>query len=235
MPTEPELPIFTAPDDELAAWLADASVGTRGGGPTMRPKQEGSPYFGHPENEWPGITRGLIAAHPLDGPELVDAVLRSWDAIFESRIGSGFHIGKEIKPAPQIMGFLLHALIPLELAVAHPDWRADLTSGEKDLVHVPDMRYSVEIKTSSHQSQIFGNRSFGVDNPGKGKKAKDGYYLTVNFEKWSSAVGRQPKVLLVRFGWLDSTDWVAQRAETGQQSALPSAVDNYQLLTLYKA
>jgi len=132
------------------------------------------------------------------------------------------------------MGFLLHALIPLELAKTHEGWRAELSAQDKDLVYVRDERYSIEIKTSSHESQIFGNRSFGVDNPGKGKKAKDGYYLTVNFEKWPAG-NRVPRVLMIRFGWLDQTDWVAQAAQTGQQSSLPPIIDNTQFLILYQA
>ncbi|WP_435055963.1 ScaI family restriction endonuclease [Micromonospora aurantiaca (nom. illeg.)] len=192
-----------------------------------------SPYYGYDVREWPNITRSLLAAQPLPGPALVRAVLDSWESIFESRLGSGFHIGREIRPSPQIMGFLLHALIPLELATAYPDWRAETSARDKDLVYIPDERFSIEIKTSSHPNQIFGNRSFGVEIPGRGKKAKDGYYLTVNFEKWSDIPDLMPEILLIRFGWLDHTDWVAQQAQTGQQSALPSVVDNNQLLTIY--
>ncbi|WP_326559478.1 ScaI family restriction endonuclease [Micromonospora sp. NBC_01796] len=201
----------------------------------MRPKTPSSPYFGEDFSDWPSVTRSLLAAQPLSGPDLVRTVLASWESIFHSRLGSGFHIGREIKPTPQVMGFLLHALIPLELARTHSGWRAELAARDKDLVYVPDERYSIEIKTSSHPSQIFGNRSFGVDNPGTGKKAKDGYYLTVNFEKWPADSNRIPRILMIRFGWLDHTDWVAQRAETGQQSALPALVDNNQLLVLYTA
>jgi len=219
--------------DEFPDWVANARTGQRTSSAEMRPKQQNSPYFGYAPTTWPSITRSLLASQPLSGPALVKAVLDSWQAIFESRLGSGFHIGREIKPNPQIMGFLLHALIPLELAKSQPQWRAELTAQDKDLVYKPDDTYSVEIKTSSHPSQIFGNRSFGVDNPGKGKKAKDGYYATINFEKWPKNDIRLPRILLVRYGWLDHTDWVAQSAQTGQQSSLPADVDNKQLLIVY--
>jgi hypothetical protein len=211
-------------------------VTRRIGGAIPRPKVESSPYFGvEDENERLTITRNLIAAHPLSGPDVTVTVLTSWDSIFESRLGSGFHIGREIRPAPQIMGFLLHALIPLELAKHHDGWRAELDARDKDLVYIPDERYSIEIKTSSHDRQIFGNRSFGVENPGRGKKAKDGYYLAVNFEPWPRDEDRLPRIRMIRFGWLDHSDWVAQAAQTGQQSALPSVVDNTQFLVLYDA
>ncbi|MGW0560047.1 ScaI family restriction endonuclease [Streptomyces sp. NPDC003016] len=220
-------------DAEFPKWVSEARVGRRAGGAAMRPKLPSSPYFGWDSDDWPEVTRELLAAQPLSGEALVAAVLSSWDSIFESRLGSGFHIGREIEPTPQIMGFFLHALIPLELAKGDPGWRADLDSSEKDLVYVPDQKYSIEIKTSSHRDQIFGNRSFGVDNPGRGKKAKDGYYVAVNFEKWSDAPGRLPRIRLIRYGWLDHTDWVAQKSQTGQQSSLPGIVANTQLLTIY--
>jgi hypothetical protein len=214
-------------------WIKNAATGSRSGAASPRPKAPDSPYSGLAQEAWPDRTRQLLLEQPLHGPELVDAVLRSWDAIFESRLGRGFHIGREIKPGPQIMGFFLHALIPLELASTQPNWRAEITAADKDLVYVPNERFSIEVKTSSHPSQIFGNRSYGIENPGRGKKAKSGYYLTVNFEKWQS--NKRPQILLIRYGWLDSSDWIAQRAETGQQSSLPPPVDNYQLLRLYSA
>lgn len=201
----------------------------------MRPKTPSSPYYGIDPSKWADITRDLLTSQPLPGPSVVKAVLDSWDSIFHSRLGSGFHIGREIKPNPQTMGFLLHELIPLEVAKSHPDWRADLTARDKDLVYEKDDQFSIEIKTSSHPNQIFGNRSFGVENPGKGKKAKDGYYVTVNFEKWPINGDCLPRVLMIRFGWLDHTDWVAQKAETGQQSSLPAIIDNNQLLVLYQS
>lgn len=219
--------------DNWPEWVRQAKTGRRAGGLPAWSKLPHSPYYGVPEADWPTVTRDLLARQVLPGPDLVQAVLDSWRSIFQSRLGSGFYVGGEIRPGPQIMGFFLHALIPLELARAHPGWRAENSARDKDLVYDPDPRLSIEIKTSSHPSQVFGNRSFGVEGSGRGKKAKDGYYATVNFEKWTT--GQLPRILQVKYGWLDSTDWVAQRAETGQQSALPSIVDNTQLLTIYRA
>jgi hypothetical protein len=213
-------------------WVRDAREGTRSGGPAMRAKQPGSPYFDVPASEWGAVTRELLAEQPLDGPTLVAAVLGSWDDIFASNLGPA-RIGVDIKPSPQIMGSFLHELIPLRLALASPDWRREANAGEKDLIYLPDDDYSVEIKTSSHPTQIFGNRSFGIDNPRRDRaaKVKAGYYAAVNFGKWSGQ--QSPRILRVRYGWLDETDWVAQTSETGQQSALPALVDNTQLLLLY--
>lgn len=217
-------------------WLQDARTGQRRQTARSRSapaKQAGSPYFAKGYDKWPDITRGLIAEHPLPVPELVAAVTRAWQGIFSSTIGSGFRIGSEIWPTPQIMGSLLHALIPLELARANDGWRADATSGEKDLVCIRDARFSIEIKTSSHPTSIFGNRSFGQGTGTDGKKSKSGYYLAVNFAAWPKdrKVGGEPPALTaIRFGWLDHSDWMSQGASTGQAATLPIIVENTQLL-----
>lgn len=66
-------------------------------------------------------TKEIISAHPLKAAELVEVVTRAWSDIFDSSFGpKGFKIGKDIFPKPQIMGFLLHELIPLELASCAP-------------------------------------------------------------------------------------------------------------------
>ena len=193
-----------------------------------------SPYDGLEVSQWLDVTRRLINNHPLDSEEIVEIVLESWKSIFASRLGTkGFYIGKDIFPKPQIMGFLLHELIPLELSAKYPDrWRGDRDASDKDIVYIPDFSYSIELKTSSNPKHIYGNRSYAQASS-KGKKAKSGYYLAVNFEKFSSN-NSQASIRLIRFGWLDSTDWIGQKASTGQQSRLPKEVENYKLLELYK-
>jgi hypothetical protein len=121
-----------------------------------------SPYAGLDEVDWPDATERLINDHPIAAEELIEVVLLSWDAIFSSKIGpNSFQIGTHLFPKPQIMGFLLHELIALELKVRYPEvWRGDEAADDKDLVYVPDVKFSVEIKTSSHKNRIFGNRSY---------------------------------------------------------------------------
>jgi hypothetical protein len=84
-----------------------------------------SPYHALSVEEWSRRTHELIAAHPLRGNELKDAVLRAWEDIFISQLGQEkWRIGKEIFPTPQTMGFFLHEFIALRLATAHPRlWR----------------------------------------------------------------------------------------------------------------
>jgi hypothetical protein len=78
-----------------------------------------SPYKGKNVSEWSKITDRLIAKHPILPDEIVETVLKSWNDIFNSKVGS-FIIGKEIFPVPQIMSFLLHELVAHYLSIKHP-------------------------------------------------------------------------------------------------------------------
>lgn len=191
------------------------------------------PYSGIPKKKWAEKTKELVAAHPLKGKEIVEVVLLSWGAIFQSKIGPhSFRIGTDLFPKPQIMGFFLHELIPLEFAARHPKkWRGEQIAGDKDLVYIPDPQFSVEIKTSSHKTQIFGNRSY-AQKPSSAKKSKSGYYLTINFEKFGKCQPSRPRIIRIRFGWLDHTDWIGQAAATGQQAHLNPNAEEKKLITL---
>jgi hypothetical protein len=195
-----------------------------------------SPYVGLPPEQWVEKTRELARQYPLQAEEMVGVVLQAWRDIFDSRLGpKAFQIGKDIFPQPQIMAFLLHELIPLELATRYPQqWRRDSSGAEKDLVYIPDERFSLEIKTSSSVSGIFGNRSYAQPTLGN-KKSKSGYYLAVNFDSFEEKNTELPKVHLIRFGWFDHTDWIGQKAASGQQSHPTPLAKAHKLLTLYPA
>lgn len=194
-----------------------------------------SPYKDIPHEKWGKVTSKLLAQHPLDGDEIVSVVRESWEQIFSSGIGpKPFKIGHDIFPKPQIMGFLLHELIPLNLGLKRPkEWRKEETAKDKDIVYIPDDQFSIELKTSSHASGIFGNRSYAQE-AGSDKKVKTGYYLTVNFGKFEVHGGElRPEISLIRFGWLDHEDWLGQKSATGQQARLSPAVLAGKLVTLY--
>jgi len=149
-----------------------------------------SPYEGYSVIEWDRITEDLIAEHPLSEEEIVDAVLDAWDRIKLTKIGGELQIGVDVFPSPQIMGNYLHELIPVMLAYKYPGiWRKEHLKDEKDMVYIPDDFYSVEIKTSSNATNIYGNRSYGQENSenNSGKK-KYGYYITVNFEQLAQII-----------------------------------------------
>lgn len=192
-----------------------------------------NPYENKNEDEWFDITCNLIKNHPLDMDIIVETVLETWEDIFNSSFGKNdIKIGVEIFPTPQIMGFLLHELIPINLKakLSSDDWVKDKEVSEKDLVYRPNLDYSVEIKTSSDKKRIFGNRSYAQksDNP---KKSKTGYFLAVNFEKFNES--NNPKIRKISFGWLNHEDWRGQKAQTGQQANLPAIIYETKLLEIY--
>ncbi|MGY3969739.1 ScaI family restriction endonuclease [Aeromonas enteropelogenes] len=192
-----------------------------------------SPYAGRDKSEWKSITDKLINEHPLSGEFIVKVVHAAWDGLFNTSIGNnGLKIGEHIFPKPQVIGALLHELIPAEIEATLPrEWRGEKNAGDKDIVYIPDDFYSIELKTSSNSSRIFGNRSY-AQQPTKGKKSKDGFYLAVNFWKFT-ANKVKPEIQTIRFGWLDHTDWRGQKAPSGQQSSLSPETYELKFKTLY--
>ena len=193
-----------------------------------------SPYFGKDTSEWINITNQLIEKHPLKSEEIVEIILTSWNDIFNSKIGS-FYIGKDISPMPQIMSFLLHELIAHYINLRYPDlFKVGKEKFEKDIHCTTNPDLSIEIKGSSHPSQIFGNRSYAQPQSEKGLKNKNGYYLTINFEKFNDKAQRNPEILSIRFGYVEHTDWIAQTSATGQQARLSTYVYEHKLKILYQ-
>lgn len=190
--------------------------------------------MGKPDTEWEGITKNLLAAFPLSKEQLVDAVLDAWREIFASRIGK-FRIGKEIHPQPQILGFLLHELVPLLIEKHNPDsWCRDRTGHEKDLVCLTNSDLSMEIKTSSSSKGIAGNRSYAQVET-NAKKTKSGYYLLINFDKTMKGQSRHPSIKLIRFAWLSHSHWKGQDAPTGQAASLSANARTKKMITIYPA
>jgi hypothetical protein len=189
----------------------------------------------YPENvaRWSQVTERLLAEFPLPMQALVDVVLASWEDIFHSRFGTkGYQIGRDVWPEPQIMGFLLHELIPLNLSAANPKmWRRGAAANECDAVYTRDDKWSFEIKTSSSRSGIFGNRSYAHVSPDSNKR-RGSFFLAVNFAKFAENV--RPEVTLIRFGWLGPNDWIGQKAESGQQSRLKKEAKAYKLKIIYE-
>ena len=195
-----------------------------------------SPYEGKPIEEWSSITRKLVDEHPLSPQQIVDVVLESWEGIMKTKIAQELQIGVDVVPSPQIMGNYLHELIPVILAKKNPSlWRKEHDKSDKDLVYIPDLHYSVEIKTSSNPTNLYGNRSYGQENSDNNSgKSKDGFYLTVNFEKFDSKKPTfKPEIRKIRFGWIDHSDWHAQAAATGQQAYLDTTARDNKLMLLY--
>ena len=196
-----------------------------------------SQYDNYEVEYWPDITLELVRNHPLEPELIIDVVFEAWNGIMETSIANQLRIGRDIFPQPQILGNYLHELIPAILASRYPNlWRRERDKCDKDLVYIPNVDYSVEIKTSSNPTNIYGNRSYGQENSENNSgKSKDGYYLTINFEKFDpSNPDFRPNINIIRFGWVDHSDWHAQAAATGQQATLSREARDNKLLTIYR-
>jgi hypothetical protein len=146
-----------------------------------------SPYSGKPESTWLAVTQQLVDNHPLKQTLLLEATTASWRTLWQTTIGSGALSVKlaDLRVPATIVGYFFEVLLALELERRAPSlWRGNQSKNEKDLVYVPDPRFSVEIKTSGQAGfKIYGNRSYGQksENDLLVKKEKSGFYLTINF------------------------------------------------------
>ncbi|HWC33548.1 MAG TPA: ScaI family restriction endonuclease [Mycobacteriales bacterium] len=189
------------------------------------------PYLGLAIEDWRVRTLDLIEEHPLEPGEVVDTVLDAWDRILTTRIAGELDIGVDVKPPPQMMGSFLDSVIAVDLAKRHPGvWRPHEAKSEKDLVYLPDDYFSTEIKTSSHKTQVFGNRSYAQPSL-PGTKVRDGYYITINFERFQDH--DPPRIRRVGMGWLNHNDWVPQASPTGQQAAVRPAARVGKIVEIY--
>ena len=186
-----------------------------------------SPYEGIPIEKWLDTTKQLVDKHPLSNI-IVDLCQKSWTSILHGKINTYLNMYiRDMNLSPQALGSLLHDVIPEYIQKNIEGFRKG-KGKEKDVFCEYNENFSFEIKTSSQKS-IYGNRSYTKSDTGK---SKSGYYLTINFEKLSK---KDPKILLIQMGWLDYTDWVGQKSETGQQASLTKEAKEYKLITLFKA
>jgi hypothetical protein len=189
-----------------------------------------SPYAGKPESTWLSVTQQLVNSHPLKTAELLDAATTAWATLWQTTVGTGSLSVKlsDLRVPATIVGYFFEVLFARELERRAPTlWRGNLSKEDKDLVHVPDPTFSIEIKTSGQAGfKVYGNRSYG-QKPGTElpqKKEKSGYYITVNFFNQT--------LTLIRFGWIDAADWDPQEAPTGQMAGLKQAVYDSKLIPI---
>lgn len=194
-----------------------------------------SPYDGHDIQEWDDITNKIVEEYPISENDIVECVKDAWDKTKQTKIGGKLQIGVDVFPEPQTMGLFLHELIPVTLAEKHPEkFSKGKVKSEKDVVYSPDEDLSIEIKTSSDRTNLYGNRSYGQKNSEKNSgKKKEGYYIGVNFEKYTDE-NHDPQIKKIRFGWIDHEDWVPQKKETGQQAKLDKNARDHKLKLIYE-
>jgi Nucleotidyltransferase/DNA polymerase involved in DNA repair len=189
-----------------------------------------SPYEGLSIEQWKSKTQELIENHPLHLEVIREIALKSWDILWQTTIGEGelaIPLYSLDVPA-MVVGYFFEKLFAKELQKREPQlWRGGVSKEEKDLVYISDQFYSIEIKTSGQLGlKIFGNRSYGqsAENPDLAKKEKSGYYITVNFY--------DRIINLIRFGWIDHSDWKAQSSESGQAAGLSEKIYTYKLIPI---
>jgi hypothetical protein len=189
-----------------------------------------SPYLGKEIDQWLSITNTIIYNHPLKVDELLQFVIAAWEGVWSTQIGNdGARVSlREIHPPATVVGYFFEKLLAKSLANKYPkQWASGDTGKEKDLHFISNPELSVEVKSSGQLGlKIFGNRSYGqeIENTDRAKKDKAGYYITVNFYG--------ERLTLVRFGWIDGSDWEAQKSPTGQMAGLGQNVYNYKLIPI---
>lgn len=179
------------------------------------------------------VTAVLLDAHPLfrDEAALSRLVVEAWHDLWGSRLGRAraaptfADLGTDVLNG-QIVGAMFEALLARHLTGftdgAHT-WRRGRAATEKDFVCEQDPALSFELKTSGCGTKLYGNRSYGHATA-RSTKRRDGYYLTVNY------VGT--RILMIRAGWLDNSDWKPQSHASGQASTLFSHAYHAHLRTV---
>lgn len=188
-----------------------------------------SPFDNLPKEDWVERRNELIEEHPLTLDEVKDLVLTSFQSLLKTRVGSkeeSLKLFEDIDISAQVQGDFLEAIMSRELQNRDSDWFHG-SEAEKDFIYEPKTYYSTELKTSGQEgvTKVFGNRSYAQKvQEEDAKKSKTGYYITVNYFK--------DLIYLIRFGWIDFTDWTGQSAESGQAATLSDETYKYKLKEL---
>lgn len=186
------------------------------------------PYAEVPQSGWKAITEELVAKHPLVST-LPELCLQTWESILNTKINTylNLRVG-DMGISPQAVSNLIHDILPEHVVRRDGKWKKGSETHEKDLVYLPDDKYSFELKVSSSPRGIFGNRSY-AQRKITTKKINDGYYLALNIDKLTVP---SPKLRLIRFGWLSHSDWVGQQSQSGQQARLSPETLKTKFVTL---
>ena len=188
-----------------------------------------SPYAGVPVEGWRKVTDALIATHPLTTEMIFDAAMVSWDRLWSTMVGDvehGFRL-QDLDPPATVCGYFFEKLFSKELSLRQPTIWVGGRGSQKDLHCITNVSKSVEMKSSGQVGyKIYGNRSYAqeLENEDALKKDKSGYYITINFCERS--------LTLLRFGWIDGSDWQPQKSPTGQMAGLGDDVYRHKLVTI---
>jgi hypothetical protein len=190
-----------------------------------------SPYQGLCVDLWLARTNVLIDKFPLSRSQLFDVVVEAWKDLISTRFGRrGLRIGHGIDMPPSALGSLIEKLVAAVLEDVSGSFRGGLSQAiDKDIICEDDPSFSFEIKTSTNNRGVYGNKSQGQTSS-KSKKIRVGYHLVINYQIPSPAC--PDGKFIVRFGWLDNSDWKAQDANSGQSAHVPAHIMDVKLVEL---
>lgn len=194
-----------------------------------------TPYKNQAEDDWLSITHGLVRNFPITKEKIVEIVVTSWDDFYSSKIGlTELAIGRDIFIPAQATGVILEKIIASKLSRHNPKiWVGGTEKNHKDIENLEDSQFSFEIKTSSSQNGVYGNRSTGFRS-GSSKKVRSGYYLVVNYLLPTESEPER-KIRKIRFGWIDDDDWVGQKQSSGQQASIGSKLAKLKLIPIFES
>ena len=150
-------------------------------------------------------------------PYVVRAVEKSWSTLWTARIGplplARMHLDAQAtgKIFQELLAYALH---DEDARWRHPD--APRHARDPDFVF-ENPAYNFELKTCGQAGgrAVFGNRCSSAGIASDTGKSRSTWLLTINY-----SLVEGPRLNIVRFGFVDSTDWIGQRAATGNSSRL---------------
>ncbi len=185
------------------------------------------PYQDVPTERMRAVATQLVKNHPLRYC-VVDIVLNSWQNILNGNItskSSSFKI-KQTNVSTNVTEKLIRTVLPENISRYVKGFRAG-KQNEHDIVCEVDEFYSVKLLASFEKMLAIKIK----DAKNNVDEIKTGFYLSVNFENINS---NNPKILRIRFGYLDKTDFVLTRNGDEIKAVLTSEAGLYKLIDIYR-
>ena len=156
-----------------------------------------------------------MSGHVLPPRVLLNVIQRSWTTLWRTRVGGCIPL-RQVNVDAQVVGKFFQELMALELHSKDPRWRHPLaprSPKDPDFVFA-DPSQSFELKMSGQVGgrAVFGNRCSAAGIASPEGKSRDGWLLTINYS--------DTRINIVRFGFISGSDWIGQKAATGNASRL---------------
>lgn len=191
---------------------------------------EKSPFENASIEHWPSIAQALVEGHPLTW-QLAKFIEKTWD-VFHTQSVLGSAIKNHCLLDLNISHSAKFKLFEVAMGLDLEEWtQGAFKNGhsklQKDLHCSSNPWLSIEMKLcGAGIEHIYGNRSHAAENASKrkGAKLKSGFFLAINVHKH--------QIQEIRFGWIDPTDWQAQKSASGQKAELSKIAYHNKLVLL---